>query len=220
VTDAYEQERKAMVADQIAWRGIDEPSILAAMAAVPRHLFVPAAAREQAYRDEPIAIGFGQTISQPYIVALMTSLVRAGGRGRESEGHKPTILEIGCGCGYQTAVLAQLGCRVVALELLAPLADRARLTLASLGMKDLVVLCRDGRQGAADHAPPGGFDGILVAAASATVPPALLEQLAIGARLVIPLGSADGAQELVVIERQSDGLVRETVIAVRFVPLV
>lgn len=205
-----------MVATQIAARGLTDERLLAAFEAVPRHLFVPASERAEAYRDEPLPIGFGQTISQPYIVALMTDLVRASAATPE----RPlTMLEVGSGSGYQTAILAALGCHVVALELLAPLADRARLTLASLGVEHVVVLCRDGSKGAADLMPPGGYAGILVAAATAEVPHALLEQLAVGGRLVIPIGPTF-VQDLVVYERRPEGIVREVMLPVCFVPLV
>jgi len=210
--DDFRLAREAMVATQIAARGINDTAILAAFRVVPRHVFVPAAQRHEAYRDHPVPIGFGQTISQPYIVALMTSLVHPK-RGS-------TILEIGCGSGYQSAILAELGCQVVALEILEPLADRAALTLASLGYEGVQVLCRDGRAGLPELAPAGGYAGVLVAAAATTVPEELVRQLALGARLVIPIGEAFGYQELVTIERRRDGLVREHVLDVRFVPLI
>ena len=205
-----------MVATQIAARGLTNPRLLAVFEAVPRHLFVPAAERAAAYYDEPLPIGFGQTISQPYIVALMTDLV---GAADEQRKQPMTLLEVGSGSGYQAAILAALGHRVVTLERLAPLADRARLTLTSLGVKNVEVLCRDGSKGAADLAPPGGFDGILVAAASPIVPQEMLEQLAIGGRLVIPVGPTF-AQDLMVYERRPEGYVHEVELPVRFVPLV
>lgn len=208
----YEQQREQMVASQIAARGVRAPEVLAAFRAVPRHLFVPVPERAVAYSDRPLSIGFGQTISQPYIVALMTAELALSPR--------VTVLEVGAGSGYQTAILAEVGCRVVALELLQPLADRARLTLASLGYEGVVVHCRDGRLGASDLAPPGGYDRILVAAATPTVPPALLEQLAVGGRLIIPLGEVFGHQELYVFERHAGGFDRHAVLPVRFVPLV
>lgn len=210
--DDEEALRRAMVATQLVPRGLTDPRLLDAFRAVPRHLFVPVEARAQAYEDHPIAIGHGQTISQPYIVALMTSLLAL------EPGD--TVLEIGAGSGYQTAILAALGCRVVALELLAPLADRARATLAALGVDRVSVQARDGRDGAPELAPPGGWHGIVCAAAARVVPPALLAQLAIGARLVIPIGPELGPQTLDVYQRTADGIVREEVLAVRFVPLV
>lgn len=204
--------RESMVATQIAARGLIEPALLAAFRAVPRHLFVPPALRMEAYQDHPVAIGHGQTISQPYIVALMTSLLgaRAGA----------TVLEVGAGSGYQSAILAEMGCRVVALEILQPLADRAAQTLAALGYEAASVHCRDGHAGAPELMPKGGFGGIIVAAAAEAVPTPLCEQLAIGARLVIPVGPEWGAQDLLVIERRPEGFVRESVLPVRFVPLV
>jgi len=212
-TDAdYARLRESMVATQIAARGLVDPAMLSAFRAVPRHLFVPPALRLEAYQDHPVAIGHGQTISQPYIVALMTSLVtpRPGA----------TVLEVGAGSGYQSAILAHMGCRVIALEILQPLADRAAQTLASLGYDDVSVYCRDGCAGAPDLMPEGGYSGIVVAAAAESVPSALLEQLAIGARLVIPVGPEWGPQELLTIERRHEGFARDRVLPVRFVPLV
>jgi protein-L-isoaspartate(D-aspartate) O-methyltransferase len=207
-----EAERESMVKTQIAARGLIDDDLLAAFRAVPRHLFVPAALRHEAYWDGPLSIGYGQTISQPYIVALMTSLL---GPLRGA-----TILEIGSGSGYQSAILARMCKRVIAIELLQPLVDRASLTLASLGVDNVLTLCRDGRQGAPEHMPPGGYQGILVAATTSHPPPALLDQLAYGARLVIPLGPSLGYQELVTIERRHEGFIRTPILPVRFVPLV
>ncbi len=207
-----EERRERMVETQIAQRGLTDPALLAAFRAVPRHLFVPPAERAAAYDDRPLSIGYGQTISQPYIVALMTHHLAP----------KPgdVILEIGAGSGYQSAILAELGCRVIALEILQPLVDGARATLSALGYHDVAVHCRDGHHGAPELAPPGGFDGILVAAAPAAIPSALRDQLAVGARLVIPVGPVFDAQDLVVVERHATGTSERSVLAVRFVPLV
>lgn len=203
----YQAARDTMVSDQIAARGVRDPRVLAAMRAVPRERFVPASLRARAHDDNPLAIGHGQTISQPYIVALMTELAspRPGDR----------VLDVGTGSGYQAAVLAQLVDHVDSIEILCPLADEARARLADLGMTNIEVRCGDGWAGWPERAP---FDVIIVAAAPEQVPPALLEQLAPGGRLVIPVGGKD--QVLRVVTKALDGtLVERAVGGVRFVPM-
>ena len=204
---ARQDERDRMVAEQIEARGVTDPRVLAAMAKVPRHLFVPEAYRAEAYQDHPLPIGHGVTISQPYIVALMTELAQVG------PGDK--VLEIGTGSGYQAAVLAELGAEVYTIEVLEPLARKARALLESLGYTKVHARHGDGYAGWPEAAP---FDAIVVTAAPPEVPEALKVQLAEGGRLVIPVGSR--YQELKVIVRRGDRFVSRTVIPVRFVPMV
>jgi protein-L-isoaspartate(D-aspartate) O-methyltransferase len=180
--------------------------VLEAMRRVPRHLFLEPELRARAYDDGPLPIGEGQTISQPYVVASMTQAL--GLRGEER------VLEVGTGCGYQTAVLAELAREVHSVEIVPALAARAREVLARLGYSGVRFRSGDGRLGWPEAAP---FDAILVAAAPARIPPALLAQLAPGGRLVLPVGGAD--QSLVLVERTSAGLVQRTLYPVRFVPL-
>ena len=185
-------------------------AVFAAMAAVPRHAFVPAADRSSAYANRPLPIGHGQTISQPYIVAIMTDLLDAGPSDR--------VLEIGTGCGYQTAVLAEVAGEVFSIEVIPDLAEAARKRLDDLGYANIHVRCGDGRRGWPEEAP---FDGIIVTAAPLTIPPALVEQLAVGGRLVLPVGASGGAQSLLRCERRLDGtLAQQDVLPVAFVPLV
>jgi protein-L-isoaspartate(D-aspartate) O-methyltransferase len=179
-----------MVQAQLRDRGIKDPRVLAAMAAVPREAFVPEQERRAAYQDGPLPIGAGQTISQPYMVARMTALLRLTGGER--------VLDIGTGSGYQAAVLAELGCTVASIEREAGLAQSAAERLAALGFGDRVeVRVGDGTLGAPDGAP---WDGIVVAAAAPSIPDALREQLADGRRMVIPIGSRR-EQNLIVVER-------------------
>jgi protein-L-isoaspartate(D-aspartate) O-methyltransferase len=198
--------RQRMVATQIKARGVSDPTVLEAMRRVPRHLFVPPELVSQAYNDGPLSIGEEQTISQPYIVALMTAELRP------TPGMK--VLEIGTGCGYQAAVLAECGCEVYTVEILANLGTQAAERLVALGYSDVQTMIGDGTDGWAANAP---FGGIVVTAAPARVPRPLLEQLAIDGRLVIPLGRA--GQELLTITRTSEGHRRRPVIPVRFVPM-
>jgi protein-L-isoaspartate(D-aspartate) O-methyltransferase len=188
---------------------VDDPRVLAAMAEVPRHRFVPAGVADRAYDDTPLPIGHGQTISQPYIVGLMTQLAEVDSTMK--------VLEIGTGSGYQAAVLAELTPHVYTIELLRPLADRARAVLAELGYA--TVRCRqgDGYQGWPEEAP---FDRILVTAAPSAIPPRLVEQLRPGGRLVVPVGPSGMTQDLQVVTRDADGGVRvRTVLPVIFVPM-
>ncbi len=206
VADPYAAERERMVDEQIAARGVRAPAVLAAMRRVPRHELVPAAWRSRAYGDHPLPIGEEQTISQPYIVALMTELA-AIERGQR-------VLEVGTGSGYQAAVLAELGADVYTIEIVEPLARRARTDLDRLGYGRVHARHGDGYRGWPEAAP---FAAIVVTAAPAAVPQALLDQLAPGGRLVIPVGTAE--QELQVHERTADGIRIRRVIPVRFVPM-
>jgi protein-L-isoaspartate(D-aspartate) O-methyltransferase len=195
-----------MVATQIAARGIRDPRVLAAFRKVPRHEFVPVASRAQAYADMALPIGEGQTISQPYIVALMTELAGLRETSR--------VLEVGTGSGYQAAILAELAQDVWSIEIIEPLARGAAARLERLGYGNVRVRHGDGYRGW-PHAAP--FDAILVTAAAPTVPKPLLDQLAAGGRLVIPVG--DDEHELEVHRRTARGITVERVAAVRFVPM-
>ncbi len=205
---AHETERRRMVDEQIEAREIVDPRVLAAMRQVPRHEFVPAAERAHAYEDRPLPIGEGQTISQPYIVALMTQLAAVG------PGSK--VLEVGTGSGYQAAVLAACGAEVYSIEIVDALAKRAQHDLARLGIENVHVRSGDGYRGWPEVAP---FDAIVVTAAAPQVPPALLSQLRIGGRLVIPVGETWQAQTLQVHTRTETGFDVHDVVPVRFVPM-
>jgi protein-L-isoaspartate(D-aspartate) O-methyltransferase len=198
--------RMDMVATQIEARGVQHPAVLRAMRAVPRHRFVPEELGDRAYGDFPLPIGSGQTISQPYVVAAMTELLDPEPGDR--------VLDVGTGSGYQAAVLAEIVEQVYSIEIVPELAQSARERLRALGYANVEVIQGDGYRGLPDRAP---FDGILVAAAPGHVPPALVEQLVIGARLVIPVGKYE--QELLVIERTSEGTTKRTAFPVRFVPM-
>ena len=204
--DDPDEARHRMVEQQIVARGVTDARVLAAMRAVPRHRFVEPSLAAHAYSDQPLPIGSGQTISQPYIVAYMTELLKL------APGAK--VLEVGTGCGYQTAVLAEIAREVWSIEIVQALADRATKTLADLGYRNAHVRHGDGYGGWPEQAP---FDGILVAAAPDHVPPALVAQLKVGGRLVIPVGRFD--QEMRVITRTAEGSREERLIPVRFVPL-
>jgi len=205
--DPYSAARARMVDTQIAARGVRDPRVLEAMRTVPRHRFVDPSLAGEAYNDYPLPIGHGQTISQPFIVAYMVELLRVKPEHR--------VLEVGTGCGYQAAVLGELAREVYTIEIVEPLARCAKETLAALGYENVHVRHGDGYHGWPEQAP---FDGIIVAAAPEEVPPALVEQLAPGGRLVIPVGRDD--QEIRVITRSAEGIVEERLIPVRFVPLV
>lgn len=204
---AYALEREQMVANQIERRGLRNPKLLEAFRAVPRHEFVPEELRFRAYDDGPLPIGLGQTISQPYIVALMTSLLDL--RGDE------TVLEIGTGSGYQAAILGRMVPRVISIERHPQLYERARAVLARLGYRNVSVHCGDGTLGWSGEAP---YPAIVVTAAAATLPQPLAAQLAPGGRLVLPVGDYTG-QVLQVWTREAGGLAHENVIPVSFVPL-
>lgn len=205
----FASRRAWMVEDQILGRGLSAPLVVAAMARVPRERFVSAELMDSAYDDGPLPIGFGQTISQPYIVALMVdALELAGG---------DAVLDIGTGSGYAAAVLASIAARVFSIERVPELAESAAATLASEGYDNVVVRCGDGTLGWPEQAP---FDGICVAAGAPVVPEALKQQLRVGGHLVIPVGSVHTVQTLRRITRVSDTEYRtSTLCDVRFVPL-
>ncbi len=207
--DPFAAERDAMVAQQIAGRDIKDPRVLDAMRRVPRHLFVPADQLSSAYDDRPLPIGYSQTISQPYIVALMTELGKPTATDR--------ALEVGTGSGYQAAVLSLLVAEVCSIEIVEPLAAEAKARLSRLGYSNVVSRTGDGYGGWPEKAP---FDLILVTAAPDHVPPALVAQLKPGGRLVIPVGPVFSVQELQVIAKDANGKTRtEHIAPVRFVPL-
>ncbi len=199
-------ERAEMVRSQIAARDIRNPRVLDAMREVPRHRFVPLEYRNRAYLDRPLPIGLGQTISQPYIVAAMTELLRPESTDR--------VLEIGTGSGYQAAVVSRLVAKVYTIEIVSELAERAAKTLTELGYVNVEVSSGDGYRGIPSEAP---FDGILVTAAPDAIPEPLIEQLAIGGRMVIPVG--EFYQQLTVVEKTERGINKRTVFPVRFVPM-
>jgi protein-L-isoaspartate(D-aspartate) O-methyltransferase len=203
----FGSRRLRMVEEQLVARGLRDEDVLAAMRSVPRHLFVPRDLATEAYADSPLPIGLGQTISQPYMVALMTALLGVDVRSR--------VLEVGSGSGYQTAVLAELAGEVYAVERLAALAEGARARLARLGYENVRLAIGDGARGWHELAP---FQGILVAAAADEVPPELLGQLADGGRLVVPVGRGD--QVLTIVERVGDTFAERHDTRCRFVPLV
>jgi protein-L-isoaspartate(D-aspartate) O-methyltransferase len=196
-----------MVRAQLSARGIEDQRVLAAMARVPRHRFVPAPIESLAYADQALPIGFEQTISQPYIVAYMTEAAAV------SPGDR--VLEVGTGSGYQAAILAELAREVYTIEIIPELATRARTLLHELGYANVHVRAGDGYLGWREHAP---FDAIVVTAAPDHVPPALVEQLAVNGRMLIPVGTAE--QELRLLTKTAGGVMEQTMLEVRFVPLV
>jgi protein-L-isoaspartate(D-aspartate) O-methyltransferase len=198
-----------MVQTQIEERGITDPVVLGAMRRVPRHLFVPEEIAGEAYEDRPLPIGYDQTISQPYIVALMTELLNV------KRGQK--VLEVGTGSGYQAAVLAEIVDSVWTIEILEPLARSAGERLKKLGYSNVTVRCGDGYAGWKEHAP---FDAIIVTAAAEQIPPPLIEQLKEGGRMVIPVGPAFSIQSLFLVEKQGGRITTHNVAAVRFVPMI
>jgi protein-L-isoaspartate(D-aspartate) O-methyltransferase len=202
----FEALREQMIRSQIESRGIKSPSVLDALRAVKRHLFVPENVRNQSYDDGPLPIGEGQTISQPYIVAIMTDLLDVNSTSR--------VLEIGTGSGYQAAVLGEICKEVYSIEIVDSLCNRARTLLSGLGYTNIWVRCGDGFAGWPDKAP---FDGIIVTAAPPEVPAPLIDQLAEGGRLVIPVGSI--WQELKVLVKENGKIRTRDIIPVRFVPM-
>ena len=188
-------------------QGIKNERVLAQIAAIPRHIFIDEALAHRAYEDTALPIGHGQTISQPFIVALMTQLLLEVGGQR--------VLEIGTGCGYQTAILAGLYNKVFSIERIEALVPRAQQRLSALNIRNAICKLGDGYEGWQVHAP---FDGIIVTAAPASIPPQLLEQLAAGGRMVLPVGG-DNVQELRVVDNTPDGFVESVHEHVRFVPL-
>jgi protein-L-isoaspartate(D-aspartate) O-methyltransferase len=208
--DPWAEARERMVREQIEARGIRNPDVLRVMRETPRHLFIPEPMRSAAYEDHPVPIGYGQTISQPYIVALMTELL---------EPHKDArVLEIGTGSGYQAAVLAPLVRHVYTIEIVRELAESAAALLKKLGYHNVTVRWGDGYLGWPEEAP---FDRIILTAAPPDVPKALLDQLKPGGKLVAPVGSSVFGQDLIVVEKTRDGKIRRrSVIPVMFVPMV
>jgi protein-L-isoaspartate(D-aspartate) O-methyltransferase len=201
-------ERKAMVERQIAARGINDPRILKAMQEIPRHLFIPPPYDSAAYEDNPVPIGNSQTISQPYIVAVMTELLHPKATDN--------ILEIGAGSGYQAAVLSRLVRRLTTIERIKTVAGMARRNLKSIGIDNVVVIEGDGTLGYPDNAP---YNGIIITAATPDVPLPLIEQLADGGTLVAPVGDRD-LQDLITIHKQAQTITRRSHGGVRFVPLI
>jgi protein-L-isoaspartate(D-aspartate) O-methyltransferase len=206
VDEGFANARREMVEWIRTAHGFEDQAVLDALARVPRHRFVPEELARSAYEDRPLPIGFGQTISQPYIVAAMTAAAQLRGGER--------VLEVGTGSGYQAAVLAEIAGEVWSVEILRPLGERAAALLAELGYRNVQVRIGDGYAGWPEQAP---FDAILVTAAPDHVPGPLLEQLAPGGRLVMPVG--DERQELVRITRGDEGFVTERLMGVRFVPM-
>jgi protein-L-isoaspartate(D-aspartate) O-methyltransferase len=208
IQSRYEKQRRQMVR-LIRDYGVKDSLTLEAMGSVPRHEFVPERYRRRAYGDHPLPIGLGQTISQPYIVAYMTEMLRP------KPGMK--VLEVGTGSGYQAAVLAAIGCEVYTIEIFEVLANSARERLTRLGYTDVSVRYGDGHYGWAEAAP---FDAIIVTAAAGYIPPALVDQLKPGGRMVIPVGSVYGTQNLILVEKDAAGDVRtRNLLPVRFVPM-
>jgi protein-L-isoaspartate(D-aspartate) O-methyltransferase len=206
--DHHAEQRREMVAHQIRSRGIGDPKVLAAMERVPRHEFVPPVARHLAYQDRPLPIGHGQTISQPYIVAFMTEALRPAPADR--------VLEIGTGSGYQAAVLAELVAQVYTIEIVKPLGERAREDLARLGYANVHVRVGDGYEGWPEYAP---FDAIIVTCSPEQVPQPLVDQLRDGGRMIIPVGTQAGGQDLYLLEKRGGKVVKQAILPVRFVPM-
>lgn len=207
-TDTFANPRNAMVTDQIERRGVSDPQVLAAMRRLPRHRFVPDQYLQLAYEDHPLPIGYGQTISQPYMVALMTEALRV------EPGQR--VLEIGTGSGYQAAVLGELGAEVYTVEIIPELAQQAAARLAELGYKNVHVRQADGYFGWPEHAP---YDAIIVTAAPDHLPQPLPQQLKEGGRLVIPIGPQGAVQTLWLFEKQGGELAATNLGDVLFVPL-
>ncbi len=206
-SDDRKTERERMVRDQIEERGIRDKGILDAMRRVHRHKLVPEAQVQHAYRDSPLPIGKGQTISQPYVVAYMTELMKP------KNGMK--VLEIGTGSGYQAAVLAEIVDQVYTLEIIPELGQQATETLKDLGYDNIHVRIADGYNGWEEHAP---FDAIVVTAAADHIPPSLIDQLKDGGRMIIPIDSGSPAQQLVLVEKIDGEIRKKNVLPVRFVP--
>jgi protein-L-isoaspartate(D-aspartate) O-methyltransferase len=207
VEDPFVLSRQRMVKEQIEARGVKDQRVLEVMRKVKRHIFVPTQLQNAAYEDRPLPIGQGQTISQPYIVAYMTEAAKISSKDR--------ILEIGTGSGYQAAVLGELAKEVYTIEIVKPLAESARSLLERLGYKNIKVKWGDGYQGWKEQAP---FEAIIVTAAPAEVPEELVKQLKIGGRMVVPIGGF--FQELYLITKTKTGIKKETLLPVRFVPMV
>lgn len=202
----FDLQRRQMVKNQLCDRGIKDERVLTAMSKVPRHQFIDPFWQYFAYSDRPLAIGYNQTISQPYVVAYMTQAAEISASDR--------VLEIGTGCGYQTAILGEIAKRVYSIEIIPQLAARASQTLTQLGYKNIKVKTGNGYQGWAEHAP---YDAIIVTAAPADIPPVLIEQLAIKGKMVIPVGTWH--QYIVVLTKTEDEIIQKKTIPVRFVPM-
>ena len=207
--DSYKAARENMVKYQIEKQGITHRETLRAMRKVPRHLFVPANQRADAYRDSPLPIGYGQTISQPYMVAYMTQAIQP------RKGMK--VLEIGTGSGYQAAILGEIVDSVFTIEIVEPLGNHTTTLLQRLGYNNIKVRIGDGFAGWPEHGP---YDGIIVTAAAEEIPPPLIEQLSENGFLVIPLGKPGGIQTLVLAYKENGKLVKKNLLSVRFVPFV
>lgn len=201
------QRTRTRMIERLREQGIKDELVLAAMNSIPRHLFVEEAISHLAYDDKSLPIGYAQTISQPYIVARMIEVMRNGKQLN-------SVLEIGTGCGYQAAVVAQVARKVYSVERIMPLYERATLTLKELNIRNVISSYADGGLGMSDIAP---FDGIIIAAAATHIPQALLDQLAIGGRMVLPLGVSE--QKLQLIERDAQGYHESSLEPVKFVPL-
>ena len=206
LADEFRRERRRMVEEQIRARGVTTGSVLRAMEKVPRHAFVPEPLRDKAYADHPLPIGYDQTISQPAIVAYMTEAADVS--------KKEKVLEIGTGSGYQAAVLGEVAGEVYTIEIIPELAERSRRLLAELGYTNVHVRAGNGYLGWPEQAP---FDAIVVTAAPDEVPQALIDQLAVGGRMVIPVGTTN--QEMMIITKTRKGVTRRKTIPVRFVPM-
>jgi protein-L-isoaspartate(D-aspartate) O-methyltransferase len=206
--DIYSLRREAMVAEQIEARGVKNEKVLQAMRSVPRHKFVPEDLISHAYQDSPLPIGFGQTISQPYIVALMTELL--------DPESSDVALEVGTGSAYQAAVLSEIVDQVYTIEIFEELGTSARERLKGLGCDNVEVKIADGYHGWPEHGP---FDVIIVTCAAAHVPPPLIEQLKEGGKMCIPVGSVFWAQNLMLVEKKDGKIISKNILPVRFVPM-
>ncbi|HDR67491.1 MAG TPA: protein-L-isoaspartate(D-aspartate) O-methyltransferase [Bacteroidaceae bacterium] len=204
---SFISQRQAMVKNQIEARGISDRATLQSISSVSRHLFVPGKLLDSAYDDRPLPIGYGQTISQPYIVAYMTEIINPGADSR--------VLEIGTGSGYQAAVLAEIVKDVYTIEIISELGNSAAARLKDLGYKNVNVRISDGYYGWEEHSP---FDAIIVTAASEYIPPPLIDQLKDGGRMVIPVGSPFMIQTLMLVEKKGDKIKTTSLMPVRFVP--
>ncbi len=203
----YVRLRNSMIRNQITARGIEDRSTIDAMRKVPRHLFVPENIIDRAYDDSPLPIGYGQTISQPYIVAYMTSVLNL------KPNHR--VLEIGAGSGYQAAVLAEIVEQVYTIEIVPQLGSEAKKRVEELGYKNIEVITADGYYGLPQEGP---FDAIVVTAAAEYIPPPLIEQLKDGGRMIIPVGSQFMVQTLILVEKKRGEISTKNLMAVRFVP--
>jgi protein-L-isoaspartate(D-aspartate) O-methyltransferase len=206
--DKYEKDRAKMVMEQIQARGINDKSTLMAMKIVPRHLFVPDESKDHAYDDRPLPIGYGQTISQPYIVAYMTDLLNVGAGD--------TVLEIGTGSGYQAAILSKIVNQVYTIEIIDELGLSAKERLKVLKFRNIEVKITDGYDGWKEHEP---YDGIIVTAASEYIPPPLINQLKDNCSMIIPIGSPFSIQNLMLVTKKGKKIITKSLMLVRFVPL-